>query len=44
MVRFPVEVRDLPILHNIETGSGAHLASYPVDTRSYISEVEWAGT
>ena len=27
MVRKPVRVRDLSVVHNIHTGSGAHLAS-----------------
>jgi hypothetical protein len=29
-VRFPVGARDFPILHSVETGSGAHSASHPV--------------
>jgi hypothetical protein len=31
-VRFLAERRDLSLLHSVQTGSGAHLASYPMDT------------
>jgi hypothetical protein len=31
-VRFPAEARDFCLLHNVQTGSGAHPASYAMDT------------
>jgi hypothetical protein len=31
--RFPTEVRDFSLLHCVQTGSGAHPATYPIGTR-----------
>jgi hypothetical protein len=31
-VRFPARAADLSLLHSVQTGSGAHPASYPVGT------------
>jgi hypothetical protein len=31
-------------LYGVHTGSGAHLASYPVDTDAVSLRVMWAGT
>jgi hypothetical protein len=31
-VRFPSKARDFSLFHNLQTGSGAHPASYPMDT------------
>jgi hypothetical protein len=30
-VRFPARARDFPLLHSVQTGSGAHPSSYPID-------------
>jgi hypothetical protein len=30
-------------LHSIQTGAGAHPASYPVDTAALSTEVKWPG-
>jgi hypothetical protein len=35
-VQMPVEARDLPVLQNIQTTSGAHSASYSMDTRFFL--------
>jgi hypothetical protein len=35
MVRIPVEARDFPLLQNVQTGSGAHRASYSVGTGTF---------
>jgi hypothetical protein len=32
VVRFPAEARGFSLLHNVQTGPGAHPASYPMDT------------
>jgi hypothetical protein len=32
-VRFPVQARHFSILHKVQTGSGAHTASYTMGTR-----------
>jgi hypothetical protein len=32
-VQFPGGERDFSILHSVQTGSGAHLASYPMGRR-----------
>jgi hypothetical protein len=31
-VRFPAEARNVSLLHKVETGSGAHPASYAIGT------------
>jgi hypothetical protein len=33
LVRFPVGAKDFSLLHSVQTGSGAHLTSYPMGTR-----------
>jgi hypothetical protein len=33
-IRFPTGERDYSLLHSVQTGSGAHPASYPVGTGS----------
>jgi hypothetical protein len=33
---FQQEKRDFFLLHNVQTGSGTHSASYPVDTRGFF--------
>jgi hypothetical protein len=35
-LRFPAEARDYFLLRNIQTGSGAHTASYATDTGGSI--------
>jgi hypothetical protein len=37
-VRFLTENRDFSLLHSLQTGSGAHLASYPMSTEDSIPE------
>jgi hypothetical protein len=41
--RFPVETRDFSLLHSVETGSGAHQPSFPMDTGDYFPGVTAAG-
>jgi hypothetical protein len=41
-VRFPA-VQDYPVLHSIQTGSGAQPASYPVGIRGSFHRVKWQG-
>jgi hypothetical protein len=36
----PGRVRGFSVLHNVEIKYGAHLASYPVDTRGSFPEVD----
>jgi hypothetical protein len=42
-VQFPAEARDLFLLHSVQTGSGAHPASYPMSTKSCFPEVKRSG-
>jgi len=35
--------RNVPILHNIQTNSGVHPASYAVGTQDYCLRVPWLG-
>jgi hypothetical protein len=37
-VRFPTGERDFSLLHSVQTGSGAHPASYPMGTGGYFPE------
>jgi hypothetical protein len=39
-VRFPA-VQNFSLLHGVQTGSGAHPASYPMATGGSFSEVKW---
>jgi hypothetical protein len=41
-VRFTA-VQDFPLLHSVQTGSGAHLASYPMGTRGSFPGGKAAG-
>jgi hypothetical protein len=36
-VRFPAGARKCPLLHNVQTGSGAHPTSYPMGTGDFSS-------
>jgi hypothetical protein len=42
-VRFPAGARDVSLLHSVHTGSGAHLASYPMHTGGDFPEGKAAG-
>jgi hypothetical protein len=42
-VRFPAGVRDISLRHSVQTGSGAHPASYPMGTGVSFSEGKAAG-
>jgi hypothetical protein len=37
----PGKVRGFPLLHNLQTVSGAHLASYPMGTGALSPGVKW---
>jgi hypothetical protein len=39
----PSRGRDFSLLHSVQTDSGAHPASYPMDTRALFSGVKWLG-
>jgi hypothetical protein len=39
-VRVPAEAGNFPLHHCIQTGSGAHPASYPMGTRGSFAEVK----
>jgi hypothetical protein len=39
-VRFPVETRDFSVFHTVQTGSRAHLFSYPMGTRGSFSGIK----
>jgi hypothetical protein len=41
--QFPVGVRNFSVLHIVQTGSGAHPASYAVDTETYFHRGKVAG-
>jgi hypothetical protein len=43
-VQFPTGAREFSLLHNIETGSGAHPASYPMGTGNSLPVGKAAGT
>jgi hypothetical protein len=40
----PDRVRYYSILHSVDTSSGSHLVSYPVDTGHFFPRVKSAGT
>jgi hypothetical protein len=42
-LRFPTGPRECSLLHSVKTGSGAHLASYPLGTGGYFSGNKTAG-
>jgi hypothetical protein len=42
-VRFPVEPEKFSLLHRVQTGSGAHLPSYPMVTGGYFPGNKAAG-
>jgi hypothetical protein len=39
-VRFPPESRGFSVLHRVQTGVGAHPASYPMDTEECFKGVK----
>jgi hypothetical protein len=43
-VRFPAEAGNFSLHHGVQTGSGAHSASYPMSTRVSFPGVKAAGT
>jgi hypothetical protein len=43
MVQFPAGVRDCSLLHSVQTGSGAHPASYSVGTMGSFPDSEATG-
>jgi hypothetical protein len=42
-LRFPVTIRDISVLRNIQPGSGAHPASSPMDTGGFFPRVKRQG-
>jgi hypothetical protein len=42
-VRFPARARNFVLLHSVQTGSKAHLASYPMSTGSTFPGVKRSG-
>jgi hypothetical protein len=42
-VRFPAGAGNFPLHHRVQNGSGAHPASYPVDTRGSFAGGKAAG-
>jgi hypothetical protein len=42
-VRFPEEAGNFSLYHRVQDGSGAHKASYPMDTRSSFLRGKVAG-
>jgi hypothetical protein len=42
-VRFPARIRDFPLFHSIQTGSGANTASYPVGIGALSPGVKRSG-
>jgi hypothetical protein len=42
-VRLPAGAGNFSLLHRVQTGSGAHPASYPVGTRGSFPGVKWPG-
>jgi hypothetical protein len=42
-VRIPVGAGKFPFLHRVQTGSGAHPASYPVGARGSFPGLGWPG-
>jgi hypothetical protein len=42
-VRFPVETGNFSLHHRVQNGSGAHPASYSMDTRAFSPGVKAAG-
>jgi hypothetical protein len=43
-VPFPAMAGNFFLLHHVQTDSGTHLASYPMDTRGYFSGSKVAGS
>jgi hypothetical protein len=42
-VLFPAGAGNISLLHRVQTGSGAHLASYPMGTRVSLAGSKTAG-